>query len=227
VQQPNGAHCEKPLEIGLRHDSAIISISVLPKKNQRAKQTEAGGSDNTPLASAMTELENVEALFTDQGLYVYKSYASPSNFDTSMVHCVLFKVCHAMPCHHSLGVQSNQCRKLMRGFAYHALQELITRHYVPSVIVKHQFPTSQAYNVLTNFLEPEVTSSMLTFASPYFAGGIPSYYDHSAVRERLHYCHIHYYCRFEPTNQRTNERNRPKPYQETLSSTMAMRTSFN
>ena len=50
---PNGVHAEKPLEIGLRVDAAIVSVV---------------DEDHN------TEIENAEIVFTDQGAFIYKSY---------------------------------------------------------------------------------------------------------------------------------------------------------
>lgn len=59
---PNGSHCEKPLEMGLRADALVLSLRDV---------------------STGAELENCEALMTEQGLYLYKAYHSAHNYDTS------------------------------------------------------------------------------------------------------------------------------------------------
>ena len=60
---PSGVHCERPLEIGIRQDSAFASIY-----------------DETD-----TEIENCELLFTDQGVYLFRAYTNSHPYDTSQV----------------------------------------------------------------------------------------------------------------------------------------------
>jgi hypothetical protein len=72
---PNGEHCERPLEIGMRHDSAIISI----------------------YDASNVELENVEVLFCEEGMYVFKSYSNGHPFDTSQVWVSMFSKMLADP----------------------------------------------------------------------------------------------------------------------------------
>lgn len=64
----SGEHCERPLEIGFRADSAFASI-----------YNEGG-----------VEMENCELFFTDQGVYVYKAYSSGHPYDTADVWLALF-----------------------------------------------------------------------------------------------------------------------------------------
>jgi len=66
---PNGDHCERPLEIGLRHDSAFASI-----------YDESG-----------LEIENAELLFMDQGILVYRAYSTGHPYDTAQVWTALFE----------------------------------------------------------------------------------------------------------------------------------------
>jgi hypothetical protein len=58
---PQRTRCEKPLEIGLRADAAMLSIC-----------DESG-----------VEIENAELLLTREGLYTYKAYTNGHNLDTS------------------------------------------------------------------------------------------------------------------------------------------------
>ncbi|XP_064383534.1 uncharacterized protein LOC135332129 isoform X2 [Halichondria panicea] len=65
---PNGEHCERPLEIGMRCDSGIASIC-----------------DESGL-----EIENAEILFTHEGAYFFKAYSNGHPYDTSQVWTSLF-----------------------------------------------------------------------------------------------------------------------------------------
>ncbi|KAL5493303.1 hypothetical protein EMCRGX_G014460 [Ephydatia muelleri] len=65
---PNGEHCERPLEIGLRRDSAFACI-----------YDEAG-----------LEIENLEMLFMHEGVYTFKAYSNGHPYDTSQVWLSLF-----------------------------------------------------------------------------------------------------------------------------------------
>jgi hypothetical protein len=72
---PNGEHCERPLEIGIRTDSAIASID-----------------DETGL-----EIENAEIFFTPEGAYLFKAYSNGHPYDTSQVWVNLFTALLAEP----------------------------------------------------------------------------------------------------------------------------------
>ncbi|KAJ3034252.1 hypothetical protein HDV00_005245 [Rhizophlyctis rosea] len=65
---PNGVHCEKPLEIGLRDDMCILALH-----------------DETD-----TEIETIETGLTTSGLYIYKSYSNSHSYDTSQCWLDLF-----------------------------------------------------------------------------------------------------------------------------------------
>ncbi|KAJ3282262.1 hypothetical protein HK104_010983 [Borealophlyctis nickersoniae] len=65
---PNGVHCEKPLEIGLRDDLCIFAIC-----------------DENGL-----EIENVEAALTPSGVYLFKAYTNNHPLDTSSAWFALF-----------------------------------------------------------------------------------------------------------------------------------------
>eukprot|EP00117_Sycon_ciliatum_P014808 scpid13882/ scgid3890/ len=66
---PNGEHCERPLEIGLRADNALASIYL----------------------DGM-EIENVELVFGEEGTLVYKAYSNGHPYDTSEVWVEFFQV---------------------------------------------------------------------------------------------------------------------------------------
>ncbi|XP_065897600.1 uncharacterized protein [Dysidea avara] len=65
---PTGEHCERPLEIGLRCDSAVASI----------------------YNESNTEIENCEIMFTHEGAYIYKAYTNGHPYDTSQVWIAFF-----------------------------------------------------------------------------------------------------------------------------------------
>eukprot|EP01114_Cavostelium_apophysatum_P014686 TRINITY_DN3869_c0_g1_i2.p1 TRINITY_DN3869_c0_g1~~TRINITY_DN3869_c0_g1_i2.p1 ORF type:complete len:1254 (-),score=367.64 TRINITY_DN3869_c0_g1_i2:254-4015(-) len=71
---PDGEHCEKVVEIGLKANSAIIGVY------QDAGEDEQG-----------VEIENAEVLFTAQGMYVFKIYSSGHPFDTGAIWVSMFK----------------------------------------------------------------------------------------------------------------------------------------
>lgn len=60
---PSGVHCERPLEIGIRQDSAFASI----------------------YDESDTEIENCELLFVEQGVYLFRAYTNSHPYDTSQV----------------------------------------------------------------------------------------------------------------------------------------------
>ncbi|XP_065061836.1 uncharacterized protein LOC135688772 isoform X1 [Rhopilema esculentum] len=66
---PNGDHCERPLEIGMRCDSAFASI-----------YDEAG-----------EEIENAEMLFMDQGAFIYRAYSNGHPYDTAQIWIEFFE----------------------------------------------------------------------------------------------------------------------------------------
>lgn len=72
---PNGEHCERPLEIGVRCDSGIISIY-----------------DETGI-----EIENAEILLTQEGVYLFKAYSNGHPYDTSQVWTSFFGAMLAEP----------------------------------------------------------------------------------------------------------------------------------
>jgi hypothetical protein len=109
---PDGDHCEKPLEIGLKSNQALLSIF---DENIEGKPT---------------EIENAEVLFTDQGMFVFKIYTNGHPYDTSIVWTMFFKAlleAHLVP-----------CVILPQGFpnarTYSLLNQFVTEEYCSSSI---------------------------------------------------------------------------------------------
>jgi hypothetical protein len=75
---PDGDHCEKPLEIGMKANAAMISI--FEESKEKGKEGTIGA-----------EIENVEVLFTDQGMLVYQLYTNGHPFDTSLLWISTFQ----------------------------------------------------------------------------------------------------------------------------------------
>jgi ribosomal protein S18 acetylase RimI-like enzyme len=73
---PDGDHAEKPIENALKANVTFISLFDESKENSR---------------QLGTEIENVEVLFTDQGLYIFKLYSNGHPYDTSLVWALFFK----------------------------------------------------------------------------------------------------------------------------------------
>jgi GNAT superfamily N-acetyltransferase len=65
---PNGDHCQKPLEVGLRCNMAFVSIRD----------------------DEQVEVESAELLLTDQGILVYRAYTSGHTQDTAPLYAALF-----------------------------------------------------------------------------------------------------------------------------------------
>jgi len=105
------------VEIGLRASGAFLSIN-----------SEQDG----------VELENSEVIFTDQGLYLYKSYSNGHVYDTSKVWLSLFKTLLSPP------------------------------YQVPSIILPRGFPTFSAYERLAKYVPPELTGGLLTWKADFY-----------------------------------------------------------
>ena len=105
------------MEIGLRASGAFLSIN-----------SEQDG----------VELENSEVIFTDQGLYLYKSYSNGHVYDTSKVWLSLFKTLLSPP------------------------------YQVPSIILPRGFPTFSAYERLAKYVPPELTGGLLTWKADFY-----------------------------------------------------------
>jgi len=75
---PNGDHCEKPLEMALKSNVAILSLFEM--SDDAEKQEMIG-----------TEIENMAVLLTDQGLLMFNLYSHRQPYDTSLAWCCLFK----------------------------------------------------------------------------------------------------------------------------------------
>lgn len=76
---PNGDHAEKIVEDGLKANTAILSLY----EEKRSKDKESPEIGN--------EIENIEVIFTDQGMFCYKIYTNGHQKDTSLVWLQLFK----------------------------------------------------------------------------------------------------------------------------------------
>ena len=94
-----------------------------------------------------TEIENVEALFTDSGMYIFKVYTNGHSYDTAVVWVCLFKA-------------------------------LIESNYIPAIIVPKGFPNISTYDLLRQFIEPEIAGSLITYKDIMFEEeDVCSYYD--------------------------------------------------
>ena len=84
------------------------------------------------------ELENSEIIFTDQGLYVYKAYSNGHVYDTSKVWLSLFKTLLSPP------------------------------YQVPAIIIPRGFPNFLTYELLSTYVPPELTGSLLSWKKDYY-----------------------------------------------------------
>lgn len=73
----DGDHAEKPIENAVKHSAAIISLF---------EERRDGDEGADP------ELENVEVLLTDQGMYFFKIYAQSHALDTSVVWALFLRM---------------------------------------------------------------------------------------------------------------------------------------
>jgi hypothetical protein len=73
--QPTGCHAEKPLEVGLRADMTMLSI------------TDESGA----------EIENAELLLCDEALFVFKAYSTGHSWDTSPLYVGVIETLLAAP----------------------------------------------------------------------------------------------------------------------------------
>ena len=107
---PNGDHAEKVLENALKANTCFISLyesksgsgdSGKKKKNKKKKSKKTAKKDEKEVEeededddddTPGLELENIEVLYTDQGLYVFKLYTNGHNLDTTLAWLQFFKV---------------------------------------------------------------------------------------------------------------------------------------
>lgn len=108
---PNGDHAEKVLENSLKNNVCFMSLYESKKgsreSSKKNKKKKAGGkkkakkdeedaeSDDSDLDEEDgpgLELENIEVIYTDQGLYVFKLYTNGHNLDTTLAWLQFFKV---------------------------------------------------------------------------------------------------------------------------------------
>ena len=85
----NGDHCEKPIEVGINLNASFISIYGYKVAEQQNK-----GKDKEKKEINLEEeeeLENVEVVYTDQGMFVFKAYCSIHSHDTSFTWVTLFQ----------------------------------------------------------------------------------------------------------------------------------------
>ena len=83
---PTGIHSEKPLENGLKVNAKFISIYEFHKKNQKQPLNYLTIKDVIG-----KQLENVEVIYTDQGLFFYEIYSRGHSFDTSEIWATFMK----------------------------------------------------------------------------------------------------------------------------------------
>eukprot|EP01125_Pyxidicula_operculata_P010404 TRINITY_DN3421_c1_g2_i2.p1 TRINITY_DN3421_c1_g2~~TRINITY_DN3421_c1_g2_i2.p1 ORF type:complete len:1774 (+),score=439.41 TRINITY_DN3421_c1_g2_i2:2-5323(+) len=76
---PNGDHAEKIVENSLKSNVAIISLYE-EDRDHTGKDKQKGD-----------EIENLEVIFTDQGMYVYKLYTNSHPYDTTLGWILFFK----------------------------------------------------------------------------------------------------------------------------------------
>ncbi|RUS35281.1 hypothetical protein BC938DRAFT_473208 [Jimgerdemannia flammicorona] len=139
---PKGSHCERPLEIGFRCDSLLIRI--LDESDGVAK-----------------EIENVETLMTDEGLYVFKAYTNGHIFDTSKIWLTVFRNLLSPP--HNTDMQTP---------------------YVPAIILPLRFPDPRTFSLILDAgIKPVLMSSVLTVCKDFFTE-MASYYDYAPEKIR-------------------------------------------
>jgi len=61
-------------------------------------------------------------------------------------------------------------------------RELILAQHVPAIILPRNFPNIRTFNLIREYVEPEIYSSDITFLDNFFGDGVESYYDHKTVR---------------------------------------------
>ncbi|RUS22374.1 hypothetical protein BC937DRAFT_89494 [Endogone sp. FLAS-F59071] len=139
---PKGGHCERPLEIGFRCDSLIIRI--------------LDDSDGV-----VKEIENTEAIMTDEGLYIYKAYTNGHLFDTSKVWLSIFQ--------NLLSPPQNVEPKTP---------------YVPAIILPSRFPDLRTFSLILGAgIKPVLVSSTLNVRKDFFTE-MTSYYDYAPEKIR-------------------------------------------
>lgn len=107
---PNGDHAEKILENALKTNVAILSLyeskadSGSGKKKKKAKNKKH--KDKSDAADAPVEdeddeeeeegpgleIENIEVVYTDQGMFIFKLYTNGHNLDTTLAWLQFFKL---------------------------------------------------------------------------------------------------------------------------------------
>ena len=76
----DGDHAEKPIENAVKHTAAFISLFEERKDSDR---------DDLP---NLEELENVEVLLTDQGMYFYRLYQQSNSVDNSVIWALFLRM---------------------------------------------------------------------------------------------------------------------------------------
>lgn len=106
---PNGDHAEKALENAIKSNVAFMSLyesksdggASKKRKNKAKKQTKP--ADNAAKEDQSEEeeeeedgpgleLENIEVIYTDQGVYCFKLYTNGHNLDTTLAWLQFFKL---------------------------------------------------------------------------------------------------------------------------------------
>lgn len=60
-------------------------------------------------------------------------------------------------------------------------RELLLSNHVPAIILPRNFPSPRTFNLIKEFIPPEIYVSELVFVDNFFQEGCESYYDHKVV----------------------------------------------
>ena len=153
--EPNGVHCEKPVQLGFQHNGGIISLSTADHtKNKHPANSDLDlnaivSNEYQRVETFENEFENIEFTLIEQGMYIWKLYGkrTDANFDSSNIFILFF---------------------------YHLLRSKL----VPAIILPENLPNPSIFSKLANVIPAEYKNIPVLHKNPFFSTDpLPNYFD--------------------------------------------------